>query len=136
MHRPQYSWVKKMLVNQTSGFSPFQLQECLIKGKAFWLTLRVLKIIQSDVLPNARSPPPTTRSFLLYNNPSKQPLLIKVRFVFYLTLLTIVPGCLFCIDTGETYFGSLHWHFMANRWGNTGNSDRLYFWGLQNHCRW
>ena len=27
-------------------------------------------------------------------------------------------------------------HFMANRWGNNGNSDRLYFVGLQNHCRW
>ena len=26
--------------------------------------------------------------------------------------------------------------FMANRWGNTGNSDRLYFLGLQNHCGW
>ena len=26
--------------------------------------------------------------------------------------------------------------FMANRWGNTGNSDRFYFPGLQNHCRW
>ena len=26
-------------------------------------------------------------------------------------------------------------HFMANRWGNSGNSVRLYFWGLQNHCR-
>ena len=25
---------------------------------------------------------------------------------------------------------------MANRCGNNGNSDRLYFWGLQNHCRW
>ena len=23
-------------------------------------------------------------------------------------------------------------HFMANRWGNSGNSDRLYFLGLQN----
>ena len=21
-------------------------------------------------------------------------------------------------------------------WGNSGNSVRLYFWGLQNHCRW
>ena len=21
---------------------------------------------------------------------------------------------------------------MTNRWGNNGNSDRLYFWGLQN----
>ena len=26
-------------------------------------------------------------------------------------------------------------YFMANRWGNNGNSDRLLF-GLQNHCRW
>ena len=25
---------------------------------------------------------------------------------------------------------------MANRWGNNGNSDRPYFGGLQNHCRW
>jgi len=26
---------------------------------------------------------------------------------------------------------------MSNRWGNSGNSDRLSFWGLQNHCkRW
>ena len=27
-------------------------------------------------------------------------------------------------------------HFMANRWGNNGNSDRLYFLRLLNHCRW
>ena len=27
-------------------------------------------------------------------------------------------------------------HFMVNRWGNNGNSGRLYFGGLQNHCRW
>ena len=27
-------------------------------------------------------------------------------------------------------------HFMGNRWGNGGNSVRLYFLGLQNHCRW
>ena len=26
-------------------------------------------------------------------------------------------------------------HFMANCWGNNGNSDRLHFLGLQNHCR-
>ena len=25
---------------------------------------------------------------------------------------------------------------MANRWGNSGNSERLHFLGLQNHCRW
>ena len=26
-------------------------------------------------------------------------------------------------------------HFMANRWGNNVNSEKL-FWGLQNHFRW
>ena len=26
-------------------------------------------------------------------------------------------------------------HFMANRWGNNGNSEKLYFSGLQYHCR-
>ena len=25
--------------------------------------------------------------------------------------------------------------FMGNRWGNSGNGVRLYFSGLQNHCR-
>ena len=27
-------------------------------------------------------------------------------------------------------------HFIGNRWGNSGNSVRLYFSGLQNHYRW
>ena len=27
-------------------------------------------------------------------------------------------------------------HFMANRWGNKGNSDRFYLFGIQNHRRW
>ena len=31
--------------------------------------------------------------------------------------------------------GPIH-HFMGNKWGNSGNSVRLYFGGLQNHCRW
>ena len=25
---------------------------------------------------------------------------------------------------------------MGFRWGNSGNSVRLYFFGFQNHCRW
>ena len=25
---------------------------------------------------------------------------------------------------------------MANRWGNNGKNERLYFLGFQNHCRW
>ena len=27
-------------------------------------------------------------------------------------------------------------HFMANKWGKNGISDRLYFGVLQNHCMW
>ena len=34
------------------------------------------------------------------------------------------------------YYGIRSHHFMGNRWGNSGNSVRLYFLGLQNHCRW
>ena len=26
--------------------------------------------------------------------------------------------------------------FIENKWRNNGNSDRLYFLGLQNHCGW
>ena len=36
----------------------------------------------------------------------------------------------------KTDHGIWSHHFMANGWGNNGNSDRLSFWGLQNHCRW
>ena len=28
----------------------------------------------------------------------------------------------------------ISWHHHFHRWGNDGNSDRLYFLGLQNHC--
>ena len=33
-------------------------------------------------------------------------------------------------------YGIRSHHFMGNRWGNSGNSVRLYFGGLQNHRRW
>ena len=32
--------------------------------------------------------------------------------------------------------GILSHHFMGNRWRNSGNRVRLYFWGLPNHSRW
>ena len=37
------------------------------------------------------------------------------------------------LNTKKTKFQSHH--FMANRWGNSGSSVRLCFFGLQNHCR-
>ena len=39
------------------------------------------------------------------------------------------------IQKNKDYGIQFH-HFMANRWGNNGNSERLYFPGLQNHCRY
>ena len=30
--------------------------------------------------------------------------------------------------------GIWFYHFIVNRWGKSGNSDRFYFLGLQNHC--
>ena len=32
--------------------------------------------------------------------------------------------------------GFLSHHFMGNKWGNSGNSVKLYFSVLQNHCKW
>ena len=40
------------------------------------------------------------------------------------------------LNIQKTDHGIQSHHFMAYRWGNSGNSVRLYFWGLQNHCRW
>ena len=33
------------------------------------------------------------------------------------------------------YHGIWSHHFMANRWGNNGTSEKLSFLGLQYHCR-
>ena len=40
------------------------------------------------------------------------------------------------LDIQKTNHGIWSHHFIANRWRNNGNSERLYFLGLQNHCRW
>ena len=36
----------------------------------------------------------------------------------------------------KTDHGTRSHHFMANRWGNNGNSNRLYLPGLQNYSAW
>ena len=41
----------------------------------------------------------------------------------------------FKLNNLKNYHGIWSHHFMANKWGKNGNSDRLYFLGLQNHCR-
>ena len=47
------------------------------------------------------------------------------------------PPQLTAVVNGQVWWDGI-WshHFMANRWANSGNTDRLYSLGLQNHCRW
>ena len=40
------------------------------------------------------------------------------------------------LNTENKDHGIRSHHFLANRWGNSGNSGRPYVFGLQNHCRW
>ena len=38
------------------------------------------------------------------------------------------------LNIQKTNHGTQSHHFLANRWGTNGNSDRFYFLELQNHC--
>ena len=38
--------------------------------------------------------------------------------------------------SNKKYHGICSYNFMASRWGNNGNIERLYVLGLQNHFRW
>uniref|UniRef100_A0AC11DC70 Uncharacterized protein n=2 Tax=Ovis aries TaxID=9940 RepID=A0AC11DC70_SHEEP len=40
------------------------------------------------------------------------------------------------LNMKKTDHGIWSHHFMANRWGDNENSSRLYFGGLQTHCKW
>ena len=40
------------------------------------------------------------------------------------------------LNIQKTNHGIWSHHLMGNRWGDSGNSVRLYFLGLQNPCRW
>ena len=40
------------------------------------------------------------------------------------------------LNIQKTNHGIWSHYFMENRWGNSGNSVRLYFGGLQKYCRW
>ena len=46
-----------------------------------------------------------------------------------------------CSPWGRKESDTTEWlHFthliLSHRWGNDGNSEKLHFLGLQNHCRW
>ena len=58
---------------------------------------------------------------------NKEPLDESEREELEIWLISAFKKCRYSIQSH---------HFMANRWGNNENIDRLYFLGLQNHCRW
>ena len=65
---------------------------------------------------------------------------VELKASFHISLFQL-PGLIKLITRyphlGLSSFYSLQQlhPFMANRWGNSGSSERLYFFGLQNHCR-
>ena len=74
--------------------------------------------------------------------------MLSFKPTFLLSLFTLLRGSLVLLHFLPLEWYHLHiysenedhgirsHHFMGNRWGNSGNSVRLYFYGLQNHCRW
>ena len=67
---------------------------------------------------------------------SESPLSILSSSHLYGELLDHMKSWLKAQHSENEDHGIRSHHFMANRRGNSVNSVRLYFWGLQNHCRW
>ena len=64
-------------------------------------------------------------------------LLVKALGIQFTSLASVFSICRIGNHKNKSFQTHGIWshHFMANRWGNNGNSDRLYFLGLQSHCR-
>ena len=67
----------------------------------------------------------------LESHDSKTPLLSLLVFLFQVVVFWLKAQ-----HSENEDHGIWSHHFMGNRWGNSGNSVRLYFLGLPNHCRW
>ena len=77
-------------------------------------------------------------SFSFSISPSKEhPGLISFM-VDWLDLLAVqgTPRVFSNTTVQKQQFFSAQVSSQSNSLGNSGNSVRLYFWGLQNHCRW
>ena len=62
-----------------------------------------------------------------------------VRGAWKLRILPRVPQQVIGLEfepSSNSRVWTLTLDYMGNRWGNSGNSVKLYFGGLQNHCRW
>ena len=71
----------------------------------------------------------TLLSFCLQSFPASESFLVSSLFAYWSFSFSISPS--------NKYSGLIciwSYHVIANRWGNDGNSEKIYFLGLQNHC--
>ena len=61
---------------------------------------------------------------------------LVLMWKYWIPFRVVSCTCIFSWTNDLRYVIRVPWryHFMANRWGNNGKSERLYFLGLQNHC--
>ena len=73
---------------------------------------------------------------IFYKSVNYKDIYMQYQLAIYIYLNILLPKVLcYCLY----YYNSLSvlsHHLMGNRWGNSGNSVRLFLGGLQNHCRW
>ena len=118
-----FFWVKVYLLNISIAIS--SLFQLLLTGDG-WITSWVK--IGGRNINNLRYADDTT--LMAESEEELKSLLMKVKAE------SEKVGLKLNIQKTKIMDGIQSHHFMANRWGNSGNSVRLYFWGFQNHCRW
>ena len=92
-------------------------------GKVMSLLFNMLSRLVRTLLPRSKLP-----SISWLQSPSA--VMLEPRKIKSDTVSTVSPSI------SHEDHGIWSHHFMGNGWGNSGNSVRLYFSGLQNHCRW
>ena len=125
--------------------SAMNIQCWLPLGLTGWISLQSKGLQESSPAPQFEASILWRSAFFmvqfshLYMTAGKTIALIIWTVVSKVVSLLFNILCRFVIKN-STFKKLISWHrvhhFMANRWGNSGNSDRLYFLGLQNHCRW
>ena len=75
------------------------------------------------------------KASILFIGGAPEAFLLEIQKVKMSSISTCMDIFTFCISRRNAS-GALEVLFMANRWGNSGNSGWLYFGGLQNHSRW
>ena len=146
------NWTELKLLNIVSDFFPYFFWFSLVlflMGSIFvfhcWCSVQSVSCVQLFATPWTAA----CQASLSITNSQSLPKLMSIEWVMPsshlipcrpLLLLPPIPPSIRVFSNESTL--RMRWpkywshHFMANRWRSSGNSDRLYFGGLQNHCRW